>query len=91
MRRLAWLFAAVLTLGAVAPRGAAAQDVGLAVGSRPTPIQVQDLDGKAVNLAQYIGKKPVVLIGTKAPVDAATVRFYPSEDYMGRLKRCVAG
>lgn len=37
------------------------QDVGLEIGAKPKPVILQDLDGKAVNLAQYIGKKPVLL------------------------------
>ena len=61
MRRLAWMVAAALAFGAVAPRAGATQDVGLALGSRPAPLVMEDVDGKSVNLAQYIGKKPVVL------------------------------
>jgi len=47
-----------LLLGA---RPAAAQEAGLAVGSRAPAVVVKDLDGKAVNLGQYIGRKPVLL------------------------------
>jgi thiol-disulfide isomerase/thioredoxin len=39
-----------------------AQDqIGIAVGSMPAAVAVEDLDGGAVDLAQWIGKKPVVL------------------------------
>ena len=61
MRRLIWIAAALLGTAAGAPPAVAAQDVGLAIGSRPAPLVMEDVDGKPVNLAQYIGKKPVVL------------------------------
>ena len=61
MRRLVWIAAAALALGGLAPGEAVAQDVGLAIGARPAPLVMEDVDGKAVNLGQYIGKKPVVL------------------------------
>ena len=38
-----------------------AQESGLAVGADAPVVTVRDLDGKAVNLGQYIGKKPVFL------------------------------
>jgi thiol-disulfide isomerase/thioredoxin len=38
-----------------------AQGVGLAVGTAAPGAAVQSLDGKAIDLAQYIGKTPVVL------------------------------
>ena len=38
-----------------------AQDVGLAVGTRAPAVAVEDLDGKSVDLGQYIGRQPVVL------------------------------
>jgi len=44
---------------AVAPLGA--QDVGLAVGTKAPVVAVEDLDGKSVDLGQYIGHQPVVL------------------------------
>ena len=61
MRRLGWMVAAALSLSALAPRESAAQDVGLALGSRPPALVMEDVDGKAVNLGQYMGRKPVVL------------------------------
>jgi len=42
--------------------GAGAQgDAGIKVGSAAPVLSVNDLDGRPVNLAQWIGKKPVVL------------------------------
>jgi thiol-disulfide isomerase/thioredoxin len=52
---------ALALLLAVHPQGAAAQDVGLELGSRPVAVKIEDLEGKVVDLAQYIGKKPVLL------------------------------
>lgn len=37
------------------------QESGVAVGARAPVVRVNDLDGKAVDLGQYIGKKPVFL------------------------------
>jgi thiol-disulfide isomerase/thioredoxin len=44
-----------------APTSVRAQDAGLAIGTVATPVKLQDLDGKIVDLAQYVGKKPVLL------------------------------
>jgi peroxiredoxin len=55
--RYVWLAGAALALAA--PLGA--QDVGLAVGTKAPVVTVQDLDGKSVDLGQYIGRQPVVL------------------------------
>jgi thiol-disulfide isomerase/thioredoxin len=38
-----------------------AQDVGLPIGSTPVAATVQDLDGNAIDLAQYVGRKPVLV------------------------------
>ena len=38
-----------------------AQDLGLPVGAEAPRLVVKDLDGKPVDLAQWIGKKPVLL------------------------------
>ncbi len=43
------------------PDGASAQDIGLAVGSRPEPVTLEDLDGASVDLGRVIGTKPVLL------------------------------
>jgi thiol-disulfide isomerase/thioredoxin len=58
MNRFRALF--VLMLAAL-PVPALAQDIGLAIGARPAPVTLEDLDGNAVDLSQYMGKKPVLL------------------------------
>jgi thiol-disulfide isomerase/thioredoxin len=40
---------------------ASAQESGIAVGTRAPAVKVNDLDGKSVDLGQYIGKKPLFL------------------------------
>jgi thiol-disulfide isomerase/thioredoxin len=55
----AGLLALAAALMAGAP--ASAQDVGLAIGTVPDAVQVQDLDGNAVSLAEYVGRKPVLI------------------------------
>jgi len=57
---MAWAVVAGL-VALAAPRSMRAQDVGLEIGSRPAPVSVQDLDGKPVNLAKYLGKGPVLI------------------------------
>jgi thiol-disulfide isomerase/thioredoxin len=55
---------AVVAIGVLAmlgPRTLAAQELGIAVGSRAPAVVIHDLDGKSVDLGQYIGKKPVFL------------------------------
>ena len=39
----------------------AAQDIGLELGTKPAPAKVETLDGAAVDLAQYVGTKPVLM------------------------------
>jgi thiol-disulfide isomerase/thioredoxin len=39
----------------------AAQDLGIEVGSRAPAVTVQALDGKSVDLGQYIGKTPMLI------------------------------
>jgi len=36
-------------------------DLGIALGAKPAPVQIQDLNGKPVDLGAYIGKGPVLL------------------------------
>ena len=48
-------------LVALGPRTLAAQESGIAVGSRAPAVVIHDLDGKPVDLSQYIGRKPVFL------------------------------
>ena len=38
-----------------------AQESGIAVGTRAPAVKVNDLDGKPVDLGQYVGKQPVLL------------------------------
>jgi len=53
--------AALLLLAAsLAPR-IAAQEAGLAVGARAPAVTVKDLQGKPVDLGQYLGKQPLFL------------------------------
>lgn len=40
---------------------AAAQDLGIEVGATAPPVVVQSLDGKPVDLGNYIGKTPILL------------------------------
>jgi len=44
-----------------APGPAAAQTLGIPVGSKAPVVAVESLDGKPVSLAQYVGKAPVVM------------------------------
>jgi thiol-disulfide isomerase/thioredoxin len=55
------LFAAVIAGGFVFAAPAAAQDLGIEVGSTAPAVVVQSLDGKSVNLGQYIGKTPMLI------------------------------
>jgi thiol-disulfide isomerase/thioredoxin len=56
------VLAATLVAAAVmTARPARAQDVGLGIGAMPKPVTIQDLNGKAVDLATYLGRKPVLL------------------------------
>jgi thiol-disulfide isomerase/thioredoxin len=48
-----WFAAGAGTLGA--------QEIGIGVGAVPQAVSIEDLDGNAVDLGQYIGKKPVVV------------------------------
>jgi thiol-disulfide isomerase/thioredoxin len=59
MRRSAGLTALAAALLWSAP--AAAQDVGLELGSVPDAVQLADLDGNAVDLAEYVGRRPVLV------------------------------
>ena len=57
MKALLVFAAATLTLAT----NAAAQTLGIPVGSKAPAAAVETLDGKPANLAQYIGKAPVVM------------------------------
>jgi thiol-disulfide isomerase/thioredoxin len=60
MKALRSLLVALTIAGFVGPP-ASAQDLGLPVGSMAPTATLEDLQGKPVNLADVIGKKPVVL------------------------------
>jgi thiol-disulfide isomerase/thioredoxin len=61
MRRHFFGLALVLVFAVTDADVVLAQDVGLALGSLPPAVQVEDLDGKPVDLAQLIGRKPVLI------------------------------
>jgi thiol-disulfide isomerase/thioredoxin len=52
---------AILMLLLALPAMARAQDEGIAVGARAPVVIVKDIDGKPVNLADFIGRQPVLL------------------------------
>jgi thiol-disulfide isomerase/thioredoxin len=53
--------AGIAVLMTLSFRALAAQESGIAVGARAPAVVVHDLDGRSVDLGQYIGKKPVFL------------------------------
>jgi thiol-disulfide isomerase/thioredoxin len=53
--------AALIAAGIVFAAPAFAQDLGIEVGSTAPAVVVQSLDGKSVNLGQYIGKTPMLI------------------------------
>ena len=55
------LLALAILLAAARPSVATAQDDAIGVGARAPVVQVHDLDGRPVNLGQYLGKQPVFL------------------------------
>ncbi len=55
------LHAGVMALLLVGVGRLAAQESGIPVGSKAPAVKVNDLEGKPVDLAQYIGKQPVLL------------------------------
>ena len=52
-----------LALALLVPSAATAQDdvVGIPVGQTPPAVTIEDLDGKPVDLARWVGKKPVLV------------------------------
>jgi thiol-disulfide isomerase/thioredoxin len=53
-----------LLIALLLPSLAAAQEddvVGIPVGQMPPAVTIQDLDGNAVDLARWVGKKPVIV------------------------------
>jgi thiol-disulfide isomerase/thioredoxin len=61
MRRRALLLPLVALALASAPRAAAAQDIGLAVGSKAPAAALQTLDGRPTDMARYVGRTPVLI------------------------------
>ena len=57
-------FTATLSLGVLAPTAVAAQErgeLGIALGERPELVEIEDLDGNKVSLAQYVGGHPALI------------------------------
>ncbi|HET8762076.1 MAG TPA: TlpA disulfide reductase family protein [Gemmatimonadales bacterium] len=61
MKRLPLRLLALLALLALPNLAAAQDDAGVAVGDTLAPLVIHDLDGKDVNLASIIGRKPVLI------------------------------
>ncbi len=59
MKRLTLMLALMSLAAGLQPLGA--QESGIAVGARAPAVKVNDLEGKPVDLGQYIGKRPVFL------------------------------
>jgi peroxiredoxin len=57
----AWLGVALIAALAGFAAPVVAQDAGIPVGSKAPAVSVHDLDGKPVDLGQYLGRKPVLL------------------------------
>jgi len=56
--RCALYVVGLLSVLAVPARG---QDIGLPLGATPAAAQVEDLEGNAVDLARWVGQRPVVV------------------------------
>jgi thiol-disulfide isomerase/thioredoxin len=57
-----FLLLALLVAALAQPRAASAQDViGLPIGARPQAVTIETLAGEPVDLAQWVGRKPVVI------------------------------
>ena len=55
---------ATLTIVAISPAAAAAQqrgELGIALGERPELVEIEDLDGNKVSLADYVGGRPALI------------------------------
>ena len=53
--------AAIIAAGLAIAVPVSAQDLGIEIGSKAPAVMVQSLDGKAVDLGQYIGKTPMLI------------------------------
>ena len=56
---VAVLFSAVLVPAAVSAQ--ARGELGIALGERPELVEIEDLQGNAVSLTQYVGERPVLI------------------------------
>ncbi len=61
VQKLAGVTLLALAACAAAAADAAAQDIGLPIGTAPAAAVVEDLDGNAVDLGTVVGTKPVLL------------------------------
>jgi peroxiredoxin len=55
-----WMISSLFAL-AVTAASVSAQDLGIRVGEKAPTALLESLDGKAVDLATYVGKKPLVM------------------------------
>ncbi|MFL5635264.1 MAG: TlpA family protein disulfide reductase, partial [Gemmatimonadaceae bacterium] len=55
------LVTVLLVSAAALTRTAAAQDLGIDFGARAPAVTVQSLDGKSIDLGNYIGKTPMLI------------------------------
>ena len=55
------LAASLMTLGFAPVHNARAQDSGIEIGAKAPPAAVETLEGKQVDLGQYVGKGPVLI------------------------------
>jgi thiol-disulfide isomerase/thioredoxin len=53
--------ALALTVAVAAPPAAAQEQIGIPLGETPPAAVVEDLDGNSVDLAQWVGKRPVLV------------------------------
>ena len=63
VRRASCVVVLGVALAVAAPGTARAQEdeIGISLGATPPAVTIEDLDGKAVDLGQWVGKKPVVI------------------------------
>lgn len=59
--RMTWLAGVALLATMTAGRGVRAQDSGIAMGSAAPGAVVETLEGKTIDLSQFVGKQPVLI------------------------------
>lgn len=59
--RMTWLAGVALLATMTAGRGVRAQDSGIATGSAAPGAVVETLEGKTIDLSQFVGKQPVLI------------------------------